>query len=176
VASSGKDCQREKRPMYSSWPGCGLAWRVRRLFCSAGHKIQLGIKGEELEEVAMGFAGGGQARHNRFSQNHCGLARTISRLLVPREILRQARRFAGRSKITQCTRFPPERRDRRRSKRNSEWQQAGRSIRTRVKYSHLRGELLRNISTGGEIGLFIPTTRQHLQRPRQDSGRARKTD
>ena len=26
-------------------------------FCSAGHKLQLGIKSVELEEVAMGFAG-----------------------------------------------------------------------------------------------------------------------
>jgi hypothetical protein len=38
-------------------PGCGLVWPVRPFFCSGGHKIQLGIKGVELEEIAMGFAG-----------------------------------------------------------------------------------------------------------------------
>ena len=54
------------------------------------NKIQLGIKGVELEEIAMGFAGRrtGPAITD-FPKVIAALARTVSRLLVLRKILRE---------------------------------------------------------------------------------------
>lgn len=65
-------------------------------FCSAGHKIQLGIKGVELEEVAMGFAGRrtGPAITD-FPEVIAALARTVRRLLVLWEILREGAQIRG---------------------------------------------------------------------------------
>jgi len=68
-------------------------------FCSAGHKIQLGIKGVELEEVAMGFAGRrtGPAITD-FPKVIAALAPTVSRLLVLRDILREGAQIRGQVK------------------------------------------------------------------------------
>ena len=65
-------------------------------FCRAGHKIQLGIKGVKLEEVAMGFAGRrtGPAITD-FPKVIAALPRTVSRLLVLREIVRQGAQICG---------------------------------------------------------------------------------
>jgi len=99
-------------------PGCGLAWRVRRLFLLApGIRFSLASRAQSLKSNE-GFAG----RRDRpaitdFPKNHCGPgANTISRLLRSREILAAGRAdSAGRSKSPNAPRFPPERRDRRRS-------------------------------------------------------------
>ena len=63
---------------------------VRRLFCSAGFKIQFRIKGEELEEVAMGFAGRGAGPTiTHFPKVIASLGRTVRQLTRFGNILRE---------------------------------------------------------------------------------------
>src|SRR5208283_2156916 len=122
-------------------------------FCSAGHKIQLGIKGVELEEVAMGFAWRrtGPAITD-FPKVIVALARTVSRLLVLGKILREGAETRGQVKdhpmhpgSHRSVGIVGDQNETLSGSRRGVPFERGRNIRT------FAGELLRNISTRGKI-------------------------
>lgn len=123
-------------------------------FCSAGHKIQLGIKGVELEEVAMGFAGRGTGPAiTDFPKVIAALARTVSRLLVLREILWERAQLRGQVKDHPM--HPGSHRSVGIVSDQNETLSGGRRDVPFERRGNIRtfaSELFRNISTGGEIG------------------------
>jgi len=119
VASSGKDCHERSGRCIRPGQDVALHGAFDVFFCSAGHKIQLGIKGEELEEVAMGFAGRTGPAITDFPKSFAALARNHQPIARSSEILRQGAQIRGQVKDHPCTQVPHRSvRDRRASKRN----------------------------------------------------------
>ena len=95
----GKMSTREAADVFALGQDVALHGPFDLFFCSAGSKIQLGIKGVELEKITMRFAGWrtGPAITN-FPKVIAALARTVSQLLVLRDILREGAQIRGQVK------------------------------------------------------------------------------